>query len=335
MQIENEVYLDYSDVLIKPKRSTMTSRSEVVLSRTYNFKHSKKTWTGVPIIAANMDCVGTVSMAKALEKHEMLTCLSKYVEPNNGELRKDMFANSYGITDIGTLLVKFTRSPSDFICLDVANGYTEAFVKFVFDVRAVLRDTTIIAGNVATPEMTEALILAGADIVKIGIGPGAACLTRRVTGVGVSQLSAVISCADAAHGLGGHIIADGGCVYTGDICKAFGAGADFVMLGSMLAGFDESGGETTFDEDGNIVKSFYGMSSDTAMSLRGGKAAYRASEGRSLYVPVKGPIEPFLNEIEGGLRSACTYVGASKLKDLPKRTTFIKVSRQLNTSLEP
>lgn len=334
MQIKEDIKLDFNDVLILPKRSTLTSRAGVDLTREFTFRNSGYSWKGVPIIAANMDSTGTLEMARALTKHGMLTCLSKYIEEGPEEEFTLNTARSYGICSIEKVEETFSMSNSPFICLDVANGYTEAFVNFVAEVREQFPSSPIIAGNVATPEMTETLILAGADIVKVGIGSGALCLTRRVAGVGYPQLSAVIECADAAHGLGGHIISDGGCVHIGDIAKAFGAGADFVMLGSMLSGYDECGGHRTFDEDGNEVIVAYGMSSDTAMDLHGGKAPYRASEGRTVAIRRKGPVDPFLNELMGGLRSACTYVGASRLKDLSKRTTFIRVNRQLNTSLE-
>lgn len=218
-----------------------------------------------------------------------------------------------------------------FICLDVANGYSEHFVEFVKQVRARFPFHTIMAGNVVTGEMVEELILAGADIIKVGIGPGSVCTTRKKTGVGYPQLSAVLECADAAHGLGGHIISDGGCTCPGDVCKAFGAGADFVMLGGMLSGHDQCGGEIVTKPNGQRVKQFYGMSSETAMvKHHGGVAEYRASEGKTVEVPYRGDVEPTILDILGGLRSACTYTGASKLKELPRRTTFIRVTQQTN-----
>ena len=175
-----------------------------------------------------------------------------------------------------------------------------------------------------------ALDRAGADIVKVGIGPGSVCTTRVKTGVGYPQLSAIIECADAAHGLGGQIISDGGCVTPGDVAKAFGAGADFVMLGGMLSGHTESGGEL-IEKNGEKYKEFYGMSSSSAMKKhKGGVAEYRASEGKSVKVPFKGDVEGTVQDILGGLRSTCTYVGASRLKELTKRTTFIRVEEQEN-----
>ena len=219
----------------------------------------------------------------------------------------------------------------DKLCVDVANGYSEAFVDFVKRVRERHPGLTIMAGNVVTGEMVEQLILAGVDVVKVGIGPGSVCTTRKMTGVGYPQLSAVIECADAAHGLGGLICADGGCTVPGDIAKAFGGGADFVMLGGMLAGHDQAE-EKIVEKDGKKYVTFYGMSSNTAMKRhKGGVAEYRASEGKTVRIPYRGDVEESLQDILGGLRSACTYVGAKKLKELSKRTTFIRVSQQLNT----
>lgn len=217
-----------------------------------------------------------------------------------------------------------------FICIDVANGYSEHFVHHLRRTREAFPDKIIIAGNVVTGEMTEELVLSGADIVKVGIGPGSVCTTRKKTGVGYPQLSAVLECADAAHGLGGHIISDGGCTCPGDISKAFGASADFVMAGGMFAAHDESGGDV-IERDGKLYKQFYGMSSSVAMKRHsGGVAEYRASEGKAVTLPYRGPVSDTVSDILGGLRSACTYVGASKLKDLPKRTTFIRVTQQIN-----
>jgi len=326
MRIENDVKLDYSDVLFRPKRSTMGSRSQVSLERTYTFRNSKQSYTGIPIMAANMDGVGTVEMAKALAKHNMFTCLVK-TESHVPAIKNT--AVSTGITpkDIERLRVVLTNNPLvEYICIDVANGYSERFINFVQQIRDEYPDHTIIAGNVVTPDITEELILRGADIIKVGIGPGSVCTTRIKTGVGYPQLSAVIECADAAHGLGGHIIADGGCVSPGDVAKAFGAGADFVMLGGMFAGCDEGGGVI---ED-NRVK-FYGMSSKEAQD---DFKDYRASEGRVVEVPYRGPVDAIVHDILGGLRSTCTYVGARTLKQLSKCTTFIRVNNQYNRIFE-
>lgn len=344
MRIEDDVKLDFSDVLIRPKRSVLQSRVEVVLEREFRFKHAGTTWQGIPIIAANMDHTGTFDMAKALAEHNLMTGLDKFIN----SLAWQQFAAenssvipycwvSLGIAenDLKKLREIMTLVDVPFICLDVANGYTERFVACIEEIRELFPKKVIMAGNVVTGEMVEELILSGADIVKIGIGPGSVCTTREKTGVGYPQLSAIIECADAAHGLGGQVCADGGCVTPGDVAKAFAAGADFVMLGGMLAGHDESIGDV-IEENGKKFKRFYGMSSKEAMEKHHGSVAeYRASEGRSVNIPYRGPVKNTILDILGGIRSTCTYVGAHRLKELSKRTTFIRVARQLNEAFVP
>ena len=340
MKILEETKLDYSDVLIRPKRSVLESRKDVDLNRTFTFKNGLR-WTGVPIVAANMDTTGTIAMGKSLARHNMITCLSKHGhEPEDWQTltheEENNMALSFGIKDrdllINDAFAKEFAYHLDFFCLDVANGYSQKFVDFVKEVKDLWPEKIIIAGNVVTAEMTEALLLAGADIIKIGIGPGSVCTTRKIAGVGYPQLSAVIECADAAHGLDGFIMADGGCQSPGDVSKAFGAGADFVMLGGLLAGHEECAGELVTDEAGDSYKVFYGMSSTTAMDKHsGGVATYKASEGKTVEVPYRGPVENTLQDIMGGVRSACTYTGARTIKQLPKCTTFVRVNRQLNT----
>jgi GMP reductase len=335
MRIIEDVKLDYKDVLIIPKRSNLSSRSEVNLERTFTFR-SGNSWKGVPIIAANMDGVGTFEMDAELNKHGCLVALTKHYSSNElvEQFQRKLNSSIYSLGISDGDLVKFAfvygnfNSPSMRVCVDVANGYTQSFVNFIQRFREKYPNAVLMAGNVVTPEMTEELILAGVDIVKVGIGPGSVCTTRKKTGVGYPQLSAVIECADAAHGLKGHIIADGGCSVPGDVVKAFAAGADFVMLGGMLAGHKEGGASAL---GGN---KFYGMSSDTAMDLHnGGVANYRASEGKTVEIPYRGEVKRTMQDILGGLRSACTYVGASELKELSKRTTFVRVTQQLNNSL--
>jgi len=330
MRIIDDTKLDFDDVLISPKRSQLTSRKDARLTREFIFKHSYHTWEGVPIIASNMDHTGTHEMYKALKDYDMLTALCKFVTWI--ELRKFTSDNSWShlIQTIGLdkNLDELDYDHSPWICLDVANGYTERFNDYVSLMRAheATKNKIIIAGNVCTPEATEQIILAGADIVKIGIGPGSVCTTRKMTGVGYPQLSCIIECADAAHGLGGHVMSDGGCTVPGDIAKAFGAGADFVMLGGMLAGHDECEGEVE-----NDTMTFYGMSSDDAqLKYYGEKQSHRAAEGKKVQIPYKGCVRDTVQDILGGLRSACTYAGAKNLKALPKCTTFVKVNRQLN-----
>ena len=340
MRIEQEMKLTFDDVLIRPKRSTLVSRSDVNLEREFRFRHSKRTWSGVPIVAANMDTTGLFSIAKVLQNHKMLTCTQKFYSTADFSSAWDdgvspnYIAVTCGSTDESFDLLNrkvATNEGLEMICIDVANGYREVFLQFVRRVREKFPDKIIIAGNVATREMTEALILSGADIVKVGIGPGSVCTTRKVAGVGYPQLSAISECADAAHGLNGHVMSDGGCSSPGDVSKAFAAGADFVMLGGMLAGHDESGGELISSETGQSYKSFYGMSSSKAMETHYGEVAkHRAPEGKEVRVPYRGPLENTVQSILGGLRSACSYVGARRIKDLPKCTTFIRVSMTTN-----
>ena len=341
MLIETELKLGFKDVMIRPKRSTLKSRSQVSLERNFTFRNSQKKWSGVPIIAANMDTVGTFEMAEALSKDKIITAIHKHYSieewssflENQPDSIYDYIALSTGIgkDDEGKVQQIVDAHPKiNFLCIDVANGYSEHFVGFVRKMRKNFPDKTIIAGNVVTGEMVEELILSGADIVKVGIGPGSVCTTRIKTGVGYPQLSAIIECADAAHGLGGHIISDGGCKIPGDVAKAFGGGADFVMLGGMFAGHDESGGEIV-EENGEKFRLFYGMSSQTAMDKHsGGVAEYRSSEGKTVKVAYKGAVSETVKDILGGVRSTCTYVGASELRELSKRTTFIRVLEQEN-----
>lgn len=341
MRIENEIKLGFKDVMFRPKRSTLKSRSEVTIEREFTFLHTQKKWSGVPLIAANMDTVGTFEMAEALYKDKIITAVHKHYSVQEwSDFLKDKNDDFYQYIALSTGTGKAdeekiktildTNPKIQFLCIDVANGYSEHFVEFVKKARQNFPDKIIMAGNVVTGEMVEELILAGADIIKVGIGPGSVCTTRIKTGVGYPQLSAIIECADAAHGLGGQIIGDGGCKVPGDVAKAFGGGADFVMIGGMFAGHDESGGEL-ITENGKTYRLFYGMSSQTAMDKHsGGVAEYRASEGKTVKVPYKGPVADTVKDILGGVRSTCTYVGASKLKELSKRTTFIRVQEQEN-----
>jgi GMP reductase len=340
MRVEHDVKLTFDDVLIRPKRSTLVSRSDVSLSRDFEFRHSKDIWSGVPIVAANMDTTGLFSIAKVLQNHSMLTCIQKFystkecAEAWDDEVDPGFIAVTCGSTEESFELLQRKLATNDgirMICIDVANGYREVFLDFVRRVRREFPDKIVIAGNVATREMTEALILAGADIVKVGIGPGSVCTTRKVAGVGYPQLSAISECADAAHGLLGHVMADGGCSSPGDVAKAFAAGADFVMLGGMFAGHDESGGELIENGEGRMYKSFYGMSSSKAMESHYGEVAkHRAPEGKEVRVPYRGVLETTVQSVLGGVRSACSYVGARRIKDLPKCATFIRVTQTTN-----
>ncbi|MCG7490426.1 GMP reductase [Vibrio sp. Of14-4] len=341
MRIEQELKLGFKDVLFRPKRSTLKSRSQVELTREFTFKHSGRQWSGTPVIAANMDSVGSFAMAKALAEHGVMTAVHKhytvddwaeFVKSADSQTLKNVMVST-GTSEADFQKTKDIMALSDeliFICIDIANGYSEHLVEYIEKVRVAFPDKVISAGNVVTGDMCEELILAGADIVKVGIGPGSVCTTRVKTGVGYPQLSAIIECGDAAHGLGGMIIGDGGCSCAGDVAKAFGGGADFVMLGGMLAGHEESGGEL-IEKDGQTMMKFYGMSSESAMKKHsGGVAQYRAAEGKTVLLPFRGSVHGTISDILGGVRSTCTYVGAAKLKELTKRTTFIRVQEQEN-----
>ena len=371
MRLETDIKLDYKDVLIRPKRSTLKSRSEINLERKTNFRNYEPPfphniedyhYDGVPIMAANMDGVGTMEMADVLATGKIFTCLVKTYTAEelikyfygDGLDRTDYVAMSIGTSDHDYYkLVNVYEKCEDnlkYVCMDIANGYSEHFADAVRRVRKEFPHLVIIAGNVVTREMTEELILAGADIVKVGIGPGSVCTTRIQTGVGYPQLSAVIECADAAHGLGGHIIADGGCTCPGDVAKAFAAGADFVMLGGMLAGHDEGGGEVInrafktgeihYDTGEEVVEAkqfvqFYGMSSESANDKHfGGLKDYRSSEGRTVLVPYRGAVANTVQDILGGVRSTCTYAGAKTIKQLPKCATFIRCTQTHNSVYE-
>lgn len=370
MRIEVDLKLDYNNVLIRPKRSTLTSRADVDLERYYTFVNSKKIYRGVPVMAANMDGVGTFNMARTLSaNYHMFTCLVKsytvdqlveFFSTDNNRRYAAAMSIGTGAADLEKLSSVYSRlrdkTQLKYICVDVANGYTETFVDTIRSLREQYPNTVIIAGNVVTADQTQELILNGADIVKVGIGPGSVCTTRIQTGVGYPQLSAVIECGDAAHGLGGHIIADGGCTTPGDVAKAFAAGADFVMLGGMLAGHDEGGGEVikkwyktneyvdTGGAGGDRFAScyqekkfvqFYGMSSKSANEKHfGGLKNYRASEGREVLIPYRGSVVDTVQEILGGLRSTCTYVGAPGLKQLSKCTTFVRCNDTHNRVFE-
>ena len=329
MRIEDDIKLDYSDVLIRPKRSTLTSRYDVDMIRTYKFVHSGKEWTGMPIMAANMDTVGTPDMHKALSEYDMITCPARhYLKNDVTAFRGKNICMMGGIDDVTAIITHNIKW--DFIGIDVANGYTISVIEAVKSLRHHVPDATIVVGNVVTADMTQELILAGADIIKVGVGPGSVCTTRLKTGIGYPQLSAVMECADAAHGLNAHIIADGGCINSGDIVKAFAAGADFVMIGGMLAGHDECDGVIK-----NGMMEFYGMASESAMSRHNvPHREYRGVEGKTVSVPHKGPVKDTLIDILSGIRSACTYVGAKKLKSLSKCATFVRVNNTHNTVYE-
>lgn len=357
--VSNEVKLDFDDVLIVPQRSSIDTRKDVQITKDFRFKHTNITTNGFGIIASNLDTVGTFAMAKTLASLGCFTALHKFYK---AEELIEFFANNIGIWDkvfytIGTNendLDKLNAVKSgltdkigenlfpQMLCIDVANGYTQSFSNFIQHRRDRWPNTVIMAGNVCTPAMTEELIMSGASIVKCGISQGYFCRTRKVTGVGYPQLSAVDECSYVAHGLGAHICSDGGHRYPSDVVKSFAVGSDMVMLGSMISGTDECEGTWTYHTidytqsvptvviDKKLKKSLlaYGMSSAEAMNKHyGGMANYRASEGASQEVAYKGPANKIIEEIAGGIRSACTYVGATKIKDLPKCASFVRVNK--------
>jgi len=346
MKIDITPKLDFNNVLIRPQRTTISSRSEVDLTREFMFPNSKSKWKGVPIMAANMDTTGTFEIMKVLSKHQILTCMHKFYNLedylNFFATNKDYDYKKYMVVSTGISDINFENlceimegiPELKWICIDVANGYMYKMTQFCLKVRNKFPNSIIIAGNVATGEMTQELIINGkVDVVKIGIGPGSACTTRLKTGVGVPQLSAIIDCADAAHGCSGFIIGDGGITCPGDMAKAFGGGADFVMCGGVFSGHDENPGNI-IEKDGKKYKQFYGMSSELAMKKHYGKmATYRSSEGRIIEVKYKGPLEDTILDYLGGLRSTCAYINAHKIKHLPKCVNFLLVSNQLNTHL--
>ena len=345
MRIDYNIHLDYSDVLLQPKRSALSSRRDVDILRKYKFRNSGKELSYVPVMASNMDGVGTFSMARVLQEFKMLTVIRKhYTIDDWKEAAGTGMKFKYVSACVGTgalwdenaqdyqTLKKVMEAFPDIpvITIDVANAYHQNMVDFIAKVRDQYPTKIIVAGNVVTPEMTEELIINGADVVKIGIGPGSVCTTRTMTGVGVPQFSAILDCADAANGVDGHIMADGGCVFPGDIAKAFGGGAHMVMIGGMLAGHDESEQQVV---DGKIE--FYGMSSDRAREKHGKrKDGYRGNEGRLISLPYRGPVKGTVEDILGGVRSACTYIGARRLKDMPKCASFVTTNNVQNQVYE-
>ena len=328
MHIEPDIKFDFDDLLIRPKRSNAPSRKDVVLERTFKMLHSGNTLTCIPICASNFDTVGSMEMARALVKQNLLCCLHKFYAPDkliSFFLSNDSDNTFYTLglkdTDWEKLQVVSRQVSPKLISLDAANGNTQCFVQRVKQLRERYKNAILMAGNTCVPEMVQELLLEGADIVKIGIGSGSVCTTRLMTGVGYPQLSSVIECADAAHGLNGFICSDGGCKTPGDIAKAIGGGADIVMLGGMLAGTEECEGEWT--KEG---LKFHGMSSKEAQELHyDGVPDYATAEGKCNMVLNKGPVEEVVKSVLGGLRSACTYVGAPRLKDFSKCCSFIRL----------
>jgi GMP reductase len=372
MQIIDSVQLDFSDVLIKPRRSSIDSRSKVDITREYKFKWCPYVIKGTGIMQANMGTIGNFNVSRKMLENGLFACLhkyhsvedliefygelyDKYVHSGDKSLRRCLLG--IGLRDDGIEKLRVINKALGIqvgVKFDVPNGYIPQVKEKVIELRKEFPEMFIMVGNVVTGDITEDLILSGADCVAVGIGPGGQCLTRPTTGCGRPQLSAIIECADAAHQVGGMVCADGGITCPGDLGKAFGAGADFIMIGSLFAGTDEADGEIiskwifngeyepAMDGSGfepclelKEFKQFYGMSSTLAQEKFGnGKPKYRASEGRVSLVPYVGSIDGVIEELLGGLRSTMTYIGAWKLKNIPKQCTFYKVHNQLNRTYE-
>ena len=323
------VKLGFKDVMIVPRSSNIGSRSEVSLTRKFKFDNGFE-WEGVPIVASNMTTIGTFEMAEALAKHKMLTCIHKHYPIytwnqwiNSIDSNKDIInhvAVTSGISenDLDRLDTIMAIADFPFICLDVANGYMTRFIDTVKRVREKYPQKIIIAGNVVEYRGAYKLSETGVDIIKVGIGSGSVCTTRKMTGVGYPQISAIDECEKVALLGNRYIMSDGGCVVPGDIAKAYVAGADFVMLGGMLAAHDEC--QTT---------EFYGMSSEKALENFSGKSDYRAAEGKIVNLPSRGPVSKTLNEIMGGIRSTGAYIGCNML-DRFSDASLIHVVEQTN-----
>lgn len=346
MIIEEDNKLDFSDVLLVPQKSDVRSRKDVSLTRTFSFKYSPVELSVIPIISSNMLSVTTPEVAIEMNRFGMMSCIPKTMD---WDIEAMNMIPSIGLTDD---FVQGNYSP--FVCLDAPHAHMKAVIDRTKELRDKCPEAVIIVGNVVTPEGTEDLVQAGADIIKAGVGSGSGCRTRIAAGVGYPQLTMVAGCSEVAHDLGAHVVSDGGCQVPGDLAKAFGAGADFVMLGGMLAGhLENSESCISCSGDGAIysldrksssqcracegygrIGAFYGMSSERAnKEFAGGLKNYRAAEGWEMRLPIKGPISDTLRDILGGLRSACSYVGARNLEELPSKAKFIRVNNQVNTSL--
>ena len=333
--IEQDIKLDFSDVLICPRMTNINSRSEVNPERTIHFGKNKGSWTGVPIIISNMDTVGTIEMAKVAEKYKMITCLHKYYTSHHIESIKKLDNNYYAIsTGIGENDIKrmnhlLENIDCRFICIDIANGYTPNFRNVCKMVREKYPNKIIMAGNIVTKEYIPILNDLGIDIIKMGIGSGSVCTTRIQTGVGYPQLSAILESKDTIKELGLRLISDGGIQNPGDVAKALCAGADFVMLGGLFSGHTECNGELVVENDIEY-KLFYGMSSDVAMKKYDGEVKkYRSSEGKCVKIKHKGSVENTILDLLGGLRSALSYINCYTVDDITN-VKFIRVNNQVN-----
>ena len=366
MQIINETQLDFSDVLIKPRRSSIDSRSKVDITREYKFKWCPYVIKGTGIMQANMGTIGNFEVSRKMLDKGLFACLHKHhnidilikfykelIKRGDDTWRRCLLG--IGLRDNGIDKLRQINKELGIqvgIKFDVPNGYIPQVKDKVIELRKEFPEMFIMVGNVVTGDITEDLILSGADCVAVGIGGGSACRTREKTGCGRPQLSTVIECADAAHQVGGMICSDGGITCPGDICKAFGGGADFIMIGGLFAGTDEAEGEiitkwistgeydrVSYDSgyifkphfEEKKFKQFYGMSSTLAQEkFQGGMKNYRASEGVVIEVPYSGSMDSILEDMLGSIRSMMTYIGAKNLKNIPKQCVFYKVNNQRN-----
>ena len=325
----NFSHFTFDDVLLKPKYSIMGSRRNTNVSTTLNSRLSLR----LPIVSANMDTVTGPEMARTIAGLGGLAILHRFcsVEDNvnyfldavrDSSVDRKLVGVSIGISrDEATERAKaLANAGATTFCIDIAHGAQSKAVSQYRWLRESYPDAFIIVGNFGTAEsIRDFKVQCGntthPDVFKIGIGPGAACETRVKTGVGVPQLYAVWECAQE-HA----VIADGGCRTPGDVCKALAAGAQAVMMGSMLAGTRESPGQVTHREDGRKYKRYAG-------SAAGGYAeGWKTSEGAEFYIPYKGSVIPIVRDIEGGLRSSMTYLNAGTLKEYTENAEFIRVS---------
>ena len=342
MRIIEEEQLDFDDVLIQPKCSKLLSRSQVNLEREFKWHDvdgNKHIMSCIPYGTTNMATVGTCKIAELMVKSKHLACLEKHIPYDDIDAlfskltieEQSRVVPSIGIKEDTSAIKKlYDKWHVRMIMIDVPNGYIPSLVERIRELHAYCIDSCIIAGNVVDAAGAAQLLDAGAAVLKGGIGNGSACRTRLKTGVGRPQLSTIIDIADICHQRGCYMMCDGGLSVPGDVCKAFGAGADFVISGSLFAGCDEADGETV-ERDSKKFKQYYGMSSFLAQKKHfGGVRKYSASEGREKLIPCTGTLEEVLDDIDGGLRSCCTYIGCMKMKNFSRHTTFYKVRRQVN-----
>lgn len=333
--------LTFNDVNIVPGFSSIPSRDEKHISL------ACKLGMKLPVISANMDTVTDQVMARAMLQNGAQACLHRFnsIEDNVSQFRLS-FGNpvneerpfvSIGLGDSGLerAQVLFDAGAKVFV-IDVAHGAQQAVVDQASRLRQIVKNNAlIVVGNFASCKSLSGFNFKDIDAIKVGVGPGAACTTRIKTGVGVPQFTAIQEISNYVRGYDIVIIADGGLKTSGDIAKALGAGADCVMVGSMLAGTDETPGEVVSKQDGpiflgiqsnNYYKKYRGSASQESYELQGKVAKHRTAEGESFLVKCKGPVADVLQGIDAGLRSSFAYVGASNLDAFHERVEFVRVT---------